>query len=488
MRDRKYLEEIVGKGHVIDSEEILDEFSRDESFANHVRPRYVVRPHSADEIQKLVTWANETGTPLVPVSSGPPHFRGDTVPGTGGAVVVDLTGMKRIIRIDPENRIAIVEPGVTFADLIPELKINHLRLNMPLIPRNSKSIMGSLLEREPVVMPRYHWDLTDPLVCTEIIYGSGDLFRTGSAAGPGTLEEQWESGAAQNEASGPVQADFSRLIQGAQGTMGIATWVSIRCEQLPVLEEPFLVGSSSLDKLLELTRLLVNGRLVDECLILNSTNLAYIMGREESPDYARFKAALPEWVLFYSISGGRYYPEEKVRYQMRDISEHAMSYRLEPLRQIGEVSAFDLLGILHGPPEGSYWKLRPKGSFYDLFFLTTGDRVSGQYGKMRDMAGREGYPVSHMGVYIQPQVQGVCYHCEYSLYFDPGLPTESGAVRDLSTAALHPLAEAGAFFSRPYGPWADFAYRRDGQTTMGLQKVKKIFDPNHIMNPGKLCF
>ena len=34
--------------------------------------------------------ANETQTPLVPVSSGPPHFRGDTVPGIGGAVIVDL--------------------------------------------------------------------------------------------------------------------------------------------------------------------------------------------------------------------------------------------------------------------------------------------------------------------------------------------------------------------------------------------------------------
>jgi FAD/FMN-containing dehydrogenase len=48
-------------------------------------------------VQKLVKLANETMTPLVPVSSGPPHFRGDTVPGIGGAVIVDLSGMKKII-------------------------------------------------------------------------------------------------------------------------------------------------------------------------------------------------------------------------------------------------------------------------------------------------------------------------------------------------------------------------------------------------------
>ena len=488
MNDRKTLEDIVGKEHVFDSREILIEFSKDESFVNPVMPRYVVKVHSTSNVQALVKWANETGTPLIPVSSGPPHYRGDTVPGIGGAVIVDLSGMKKIIRVDPENRIAIVEPGVTFGELKPEMDKHRLRLNIPLLPRGSKAIIGSLLEREPVIMPRYHWDLTDPLVCTEIIYGNGELFRTGSAAGPGTLEEQWEVGAAQNEASGPVQADFSRLIQGAQGTMGIVTWASIRCEQLPVLEEPFLIGSLKLDNLLELVRLLVNGRLVDDCLILNNTSIAYIAGKDESPDYARLRASLPKWVLFYTISGGRYYPEEKVRYQIRDTSKHAGSLDLEPVRQMGEISAFDLFNALRGPLNNPCWKLRPRGSFYDVFFLTTGDRVSGLTGTMSDIVVAADYPVFDMGVYIQPQVQGVCYHCEYSLFFDPGNRMESDRIRELSASVLEPLSAAGAFFSRPYGPWADFAYRRDAQTTVGLRKVKNIFDPNHIMNPGKLCF
>ena len=488
MNDRKSLEGIVGKEYVFDSKEILSEFSKDESFINPVMPKYVIKIHDRDDVLELVKWANKTGTPLIPVSSGPPHFRGDTVPGIGGAVVVDLSGMKKIIRIDPENRIAIVEPGVTYGDLLPEVKKNRLRLNVPLIPRNSKSIVGSLLEREPVIMPRYHWDLTDPLVCTEIIYGSGDLFRTGSAAGPGTIEEQWEVGAAQNEASGPVQADFSRLIQGAQGTMGIVTWASIRCEQSAVLEEPFLIGSSKLDHLLDLVHLLVKGRLVDDCLILNNTNLAYIAAQKKSPDEKELKASLPKWILFYTVSGGRYYPEEKVRYQIQDTAEYAGSLNLEPVRQIGEVSAFDLLRILHEPKNTTYWKLRPKGSCYDVFFLTTGDRLSLLNKTMRDIAVTKDYPVSDMGIYIQPQVQGVCYHCEYSLFFDPGNGIESNGIRELSSGVFDPLANGGAFFSRPYGPWADFAYRRDAQTTMGLRKVKKIFDPNHIMNPGKLCF
>ena len=232
--------DILGKDQIIDSEETLAMFAGDESFVNPVKPSLVLKPASTDSVQGIINWANRTNTPLIPVSSGPPHFRGDTVPCIGGSVIIDLSGMKKIIKIDPNNRIVIVEPGVTFNELIPELNAKGLRMNMPFLPRKTKSVAGSLLEREPVIMPQYHWDSTDPLVCTEIIYGNGDLFRTGSAAGPGNLEQQWEVGAAQNEASGPVQADFSRLIQGAQGTMGIVTWISIRCEILPVIEESFI--------------------------------------------------------------------------------------------------------------------------------------------------------------------------------------------------------------------------------------------------------
>jgi FAD/FMN-containing dehydrogenase len=61
-------------------------------------------------------------------------------------------------------------------------------------------------------------------------------------------------------------------------------------------------------------------------------------------------------------------------------------------------------------------------------------------------------------------------------------------MRQLLLHASQELMKQGAFFSRPYGIWADMAFNRDAQTTIVLNKIKKIFDPNGIMNPGKLCF
>jgi FAD/FMN-containing dehydrogenase len=249
MIEVKRLIEIVGAGNVTQELETMNEYSRDISFVNPIKPECVVRPRDAGDIEKIVKLANDTLTPLIPVSSGPPHFRGDTVPSNGGAIIVDLSSMKKIIRIDRPNRVVMCEPGVTFKELIPAVEKEGLRLNLPLLPRETKSVIGSLLEREPVIMPGYQWDIADPLDCVEIIFGTGDMFRTGGAAGPGTIEEQLAAGGAQDEPLGPGQADWYRAIQGAQGTLGITTWASMRCELLPKVEEPFMVGSTQLDKI-----------------------------------------------------------------------------------------------------------------------------------------------------------------------------------------------------------------------------------------------
>jgi FAD/FMN-containing dehydrogenase len=60
--------------------------------------------------------------------------------------------------------------------------------------------------------------------------------------------------------------------------------------------------------------------------------------------------------------------------------------------------------------------------------------------------------------------------------------------RELFRDASHRLLWQGAFFSRPYGIWADMVYNADARTMLATRKVKEIFDPNNVMNPGKLCF
>jgi hypothetical protein len=139
-------------------------------------------------------------------------------------VIVDLSRMKEIKKIDCRNRIVIIEPGVTYSELKPALAKEGLRISSPLLPRANKSVVASLLERQPTVMPRLNFSLTEPLRDCGVVWGSGELAFTGEAGGgPLDLEAQWKKGVAQVDPKGPNATDLMRLLTGAQGSMGIVS-------------------------------------------------------------------------------------------------------------------------------------------------------------------------------------------------------------------------------------------------------------------------
>jgi FAD/FMN-containing dehydrogenase len=488
MSIKETLKRVVGNDHFFDSEEILQEYSTDLSFVPQVRPRCVVRPGTGKEIREIVQWANETLTPLVPVSSGPPHFRGDTVPGAGGSVIVDFRRMKDIIRVDPKNRVAMVEPGVTFGELQPELAKHGLSAYLPLCPRSTKSVVGSMLEREPITIPSQHWDSLDPLLCGEIIFGTGDKLRSGEAAGPDSLEEQWKIGKAQLVPFGPGQFDESRLISGAQGTMGIITWATLKCRPLADMKRSFLISSETIDPLLDLSYRLIRLRLGETCFIVNDLNMACLL--LESPEEIKsLRDTLPRWFLVVSFEGAGALPQEKIDYQEADFLEMLVrANNLKTVKTIGGFNADDLAALLTKPSAEPYWKLRYKGGCNDIFFLTTMDKVPDFIETLPTLSRSRRFSAEDLGVYIQPIVQGTSCHCEFNLFYDPMDRAGLERVRSLEAEGALDLANRGAFFSRPYGTWAKIAYSRAPETMILQRKIKKIFDPNNILNPGRLCF
>lgn len=485
--DNKELIRIVGSENFLDNIESLQEYSKDMSFVNPIRPWCVVKPRNVDEVQAITKWANETLTPIVPVSSGLPRFRGDTIPSVGGVVIMDLSQMKRIIRVDRRNRVAMIEPGVTFGELNPELGKEDLAPFMPFLPRSTKSVLSSSLEREPITIPRLHWDSQDPLLCLEVILGTGDLFRTGSAAGPGTIEEQWAVGRAQMRPMGPSQMDPARYIQGSQGTMGIVTWITLKCKILPKIKKAFFVPAGNIEDLIDCTYKILWKRLGDECFILNAHNLACILG-ESGDDLKTLIDELPPWILFWSTEGVGLFPQEKVDYQEAELKDVAKSFGLTPVPSVAEIGAVYVSELLSKPSREPYWKLRSIGGCHDIFFITTMDKTPAFIQKVYELAISQKYPTDDIGVYLQPTVQGTNCHCEFNLFYDPQNPSQVEKVKKLDAEGSKVLANMGGFFSRPYGMWSNIAYGPSAYTVIAQRMVKDVYDPNGIMNPGKLCF
>ncbi|MEW5734295.1 MAG: FAD-binding oxidoreductase [Thermodesulfobacteriota bacterium] len=477
---------IVGEDRLGSADDMAS-FSGDCSPARPMQPCGVVKPHSADEVRRIVLWANETRTPLIPVSSGLPHFHGDTVPGTGGAWILDLSHMKRILRIDRRNRNAMIEPGVTFGELIPALASQALAPLIPRTPRAAKSVVAAFLERTPITAPRHHWEPQDPLQCVEVIYGNGDLMRTGSAAGPGTLEEQWKVGRAQVRGMGPSQVDFTRLLQGAQGSMGIVTWATIRCRPLPRVRKAFLAAGTDIEPLIELAYRITYKKLGEDLLILSGTELARMLGME-SPSPRAAGPRLPPWILYLGIDGDGLFPEDKVAYQEREAARLAGGLGLSLVDEVPGLPADELAALLSRPSREPCGTIDRKGGLRDILFLTTLDRSPEFIREMREQARRAGFPWDRVGVYLQPILQGCNAHLEFGLTYDPGDLNEKDAAERLVREGAEAMAALGGFFSRPYGDWSRFAFDPEGMHVSALRKLKAIFDPDGILNPGKLCF
>jgi len=302
-----------------------------------------------------------------------------------------------------------------------------------------------------------------------------------------SLEEQWKLGLAQMTAIGPGQVDYHRLVSGAQGTMGIVTWASIKCEILPQVHKLYFIPAGRLEDLIDCAYRLLRARLGDEFFLMNNTDLATILS-ERAEQINTLRAELPNWVIVIAIAGRDMLPQERLEFQESDIRYTTQQFGVKLLSAVSGISGTKMLEAILNPSKEPYWKLRHKSGCQDIFFLTTLNRTPEFIKIMCSVAEAHNYPVSDIGIYLQPQQQGVSCHCEFNLPYDSENPNEVANVRELTAKASEELIKQGAFFSRPYNIWANMVYSKDAQSASILKKIKNIFDPNNILNPGKLCF
>jgi FAD/FMN-containing dehydrogenase len=481
---KEKLLEAVGAERFFDAPDVLEAYSKDFSLAPQGMPDYVVKPKDAQQVQKVVGLANENRIPVVPVSSGV-HFHGATIPKQGG-IVLDLSDMNQILEVDELNRRVRVEAGVSWEQLIRALGEKGFRMIIPLLPHPQRSVVTDWLER--VVPVNTVYDYGEPLQGMEVVWANGELFRTGSASVAGYPDSP-SKGA---NPSGPG-IDFYRFLQGAQGTMGVVTWANLKIEYTPKLNKVLFAPVSDLNYAIEFLYRLLRLRVNQECLLLNNTNLAAIAARD-SGDLEKLRASLPPWTLILVVSGMQRRPEEQLQYQENvlfkvakdEFPQISLSESLPGLDGAGK----QFLPLLRQPwpDKESYWKNRYKGACQSLFFITRPLMAPKFIAKVEELATKHGYPQADIGSYLQPIEHNRGCQLEFNFFYDPADSAEAEKVRKLYHDVAPVLLEEGALFTRPYGELAKLVYEKAAGYTAALKRVKKIFDPNNIMNPGNLCF
>jgi FAD/FMN-containing dehydrogenase len=485
MNSRDKLVEIVGSENFSDDPETLDTYSKDFSLTPPRAPNCAVKPKMAEEVQKVIKFANENLLPVVPVSSRV-HFHGATIPKQGG-IILDLTRMNRIFEVDELNRRVRMEVGVTWEQITSHLAKKGFRIMMPLLPHPLRSAVTDHLEREVITNTVY--DYGEPLQSMEVVWPTGEIFRTGSASVAGYPDSP-SKGA---NPSGPG-IDFYRFLQGAQGTMGVITWANLKTEYLTKMNRIFLAPVNDLSQAMKFLYRILRLRIGQECLLLNNINLAAIMAEDWPKNFDELRASLPPWTLILIISGHQRRPEGKIKYEEEALNKVIKSEfpRISLADSLPELpgSGKKLLAMLRKPwpKEVTYWKNRYKGGCHSLFFITKTALMPKFINKVEEIATKHGYPMSDIGGYMQPIEHNRACYLEFDFFYDPTSRPEVERVRKLSAEAAPVLLKEGALFTRPYGELAKLVYDKADGYAATLKRVKKLFDPNNIMNPGNLCF
>ena len=486
---KQRLVDIFGKERVFDDEKTLEKYAQDQSFSPKRMPDFVVFAERVEEVQHVVRIANETLTPLIPFSSGL-NFHGAALPDHGG-IVVNLSRMNKIIQIDDENWSALVEPGVTFEQLQGELMKKGFRAMIPFGVAPKRSVLTSYLERDPVMAaPSFEYG-NFLIMDTELVLPDGEVFKTGI----------WSAGGKPGGPMGPVRNVIFRLWTGAQGTLGIMKKMGININ--PFIEERklYFIGFKELSETLEPLKRIQRREIGMECFLLNRFNLAALLSEEwnipesfptdpnPSESFEHFKKTIPPWVMTICINGAPRYPGEKIAYEEDVLKEVCYDLNVELKESLPQVSGLNrilLNEILY--PWGILKKFNYRGSVHPLTFKSSLACVADMEAVIKTVCDSEGYSTSSIGAYLLPLERGRAVHCEFDLHCDLNDKKETSKVKNLWLKASKTLINQGAYFDRPYGPWADMVYQRAGHYTTKLREIKRELDPRGILNPGKLCF
>ena len=209
----RQIEAIVGKENVLSSIEDLICYGYDATNLE-VLPGLVVFPNSAKEISQILILANKNRFPVVPRGMGT-GFSGGSLPVWGGVVLVTAR-LNRILEVDTENLIAIVEPGVVTGDFQKE--VERLGLFYPPDPASQLycSLGGNVAECAGGPRAVKYGVTKDYVLGLEVVLPTGEIIETGVK----TMK-------------GVVGYDLTKLFVGSEGTLGMITKIILKLLPLP---------------------------------------------------------------------------------------------------------------------------------------------------------------------------------------------------------------------------------------------------------------
>ena len=447
------LRQLVPSHCVIDSESSMKAYDSDGLSAYRQMPLVVVLPETTEQVAAILKWCRDEEIKVVPRGAGT-SLSGGAIPLADG-VLLGLGKFNKIVEIDYENRCVVTQPGVTNLGITHAVQDEGFYYAPDPSSQIACSIGGNIAENSGGVHCLKYGLTTNNVLGIEIVTMDGKIMRLGG--------KYLDSG----------NLDLLGIMTGSEGLLGVVTQVTVRILKKPASQRAMLVGFDSAQEAGQAVSNIIAAGIIPAGMEMMDAPAINAAEDFVNVGYPREAAAL----LIVELDG----PEVEVDFLLDRVSEIA--------NQSGATS----LRLSHSEEERNQFWAGRKSAFPAV------GRISPDYLCMDGTIPRKALPemLTRMAMMSQKyglRVANVFHAGDGNLHplilFDANVEGELERAEEFGNDILRNCVALGGVLTGEHGVGIE---KRDLMTEMFTeedlkqqQRVKCAFDPQHLLNPGKV--
>ena len=447
------LKAIAGKDNVYTDKSDKITHSYDATRKSYL-PDVVVYAESAGQVSEIVKLANSHLIPILARGAGS-GFTGGTLPIKGGIVLV-LTKMNRILSIDTENLVAVVEPGVVTSALQKE--VEKVGLFYPPDPASKDfcTLGGNVAECAGGPRCVKYGVTKDYILGLEVVTATGEIIRTGGK----TLKNV-------------VGYDLTKLFVGSEGTLGVVTEVVLKLLPKPEAKKTMMVQFETIHGAARGVAEIIRAKIIPTTLeFLDAATIDCV--RDISP------IPLPEEcraILIIEVDGDR----EVIERQAAKIMEVIQPLGVIANQIASTAEESEEIWQVRRNVSSSLRKVNPDKFNEDI--VVPRSKVPEMISALEELAEKYGVPIVNFGhagdgnIHVNIMVDLAEDGMEETVHKVMDEIFRSALALEGSISGEHGIGTSKMNY---------LGMEIDSATVGYMQRIKTAFDPNNILNPGKI--
>jgi len=453
-RIKSALKEAVGPENFTDRLIDLISFAKDAS-QNKGRPEAAVWASTREQVSAVLRLANQEKFPVIARGAGT-GLSGMAVPNRGG-LVLDLSRMNKIVRISIEDRLAVVQPGVVYAQL--ERALAPHSFFFPPDPASGmvSTLGGNVATNAGGVKGAKYGVTKDYVLALEVVLADGRILHTGSKC--------------MKSVSG---YDLTRLFVGSEGTLGVVTEITLKINPKPGLASTAMATFDDVEDAGRAVSQIMHSGILPS--VLEVIDRYTLMAINENTDLN-----LPE-VAAILLAEADGHTNEETAYQLAKIIDIFKQNGASLVREAASQEEADALWTARKSAYAVMTRINNNLLVEDLSVPMS--RVPEMLKAIADIQAKYDLKIPTVGHIGDGNLHP-------TISFDGTDPDQVDRVEEATNELFRKVMDLGGTLTGEHGIGLDkarFMCLEHDEVALGVMRsVKRLFDPNNILNPGKMA-